>query len=81
LSSPQIPQQEVADWFDNPITEHFFSAIENALKAVEEDKKGAKRATPLETQMRFEFLDGCEWAFTDLLEYRDFKTLPGVGDE
>ncbi len=84
MSSQQInrlTEQEVADWFDNPITQHFFSTIDNALKVVEDDKANAKRATPMETQMRFEFLGGVEWAFGEMLYYRDTKTLAEVPDE
>jgi hypothetical protein len=83
LSSPttHLSEQEISDWFDNPITQHFFKAIENAVVVIYDDKANAKRDTPLETQLRHEFLDGAEWAFQDMLLYAEAKRLPEVNDE
>lgn len=79
--TPHLQAQEISDWFDNPITATFFAGISQALEVIYDDKANAHRATPMETQLRFEFLKGAEWAFTELLEYRDLKQLPVEVDD
>lgn len=77
MSSPN--PQEVADWFDHPITEEFYRTVEKALADCHEDKRNAFiPGKPQETQERHAWLLGAEWAFGTMTDLRDDKSIGGV---
>lgn len=67
-------QQEIADWFDNPITDKFYQVVNKALNDLHEDKRNAfAPENPQATQERHAWLLGAEWALGQLNDMREQK--------
>lgn len=80
--SSHLNPQEVSDWFESPITEEFFTAIEHVLDQLHEDKTNAFVPEDAHaTQNRFSWLLGAEWALNTLMEFKENGAIPEVDDE
>jgi hypothetical protein len=79
LSSPPIPEKEVADWFSNPVTQLFYKHIDKAIADCHEDKRHAFHpANPQATQERHVWLLGAEWAFGEMKAMQDDEQIGEV---
>ena len=75
----EAQQQEIADWFDLPITQQFYTKIEKAIEDCHTDKKNAfAPENPNATQERLSWLFGAEWAFGQIIDMREDRSF---GDE
>ena len=75
----QAQQQEIADWFDHPVTQQYLEIIEKAIADCHDDKKNAFfPETPHVTQERLAWLHGAEWAFGQTIDMRENRSF---GDE
>lgn len=81
MSSQQIPQQEIADWFSNPVTQLFYQHIDRALTDCHEDKREAfVPQDPHATQERHAWLLGAEWAFGKITDMRADEDIGEVDE-
>lgn len=75
-SNPPLPQGEIEDWFSNPITEHFFGAINDILSGIEETKAHAfEPGNPAITHERHSWALGAEWMLGQLLDMKADKVI------
>ena len=82
MSSQQIPDQEIADWFTNPVTQLFYQHIDKAMTDCHEDKRDAfVPSDPHATQERHAWLLGAEWAFGKINDMREDGMSGEVNDE
>ena len=80
MSSP-IPEQEVADWFSQPVTQLFYRHIDKALTDAHEDKRTAfVPSDPQATQERHAWLLGAEWAFGTIKDMQADEQIGAVDD-
>lgn len=81
MSSRPIPEQEIADWFENPVTQLFYANIDQALADCHEDKRNAfVPSDPQATQERHSWLLGAEWALGQVTNMREDQHI-GEPDE
>lgn len=81
-SNQKIPQQEIDDWFENPITEQFFQTIDKAMQDVHESKKNAfAPGDPGTTHERHAWALGAEWAFAEVQGMKIEKRVGGFDEE
>ena len=81
MSSQPIPDQEIADWFENPVTQLFYRHIDKAIADCHDDKKDA--FVPQDTnatQERHAWLLGAEWAFGNITDMRADRHIGEVDE-
>lgn len=77
-----ISQAEVEDWFENPITQLFFSTLDQISEYVDRNKRDCfAPGQPYVTHEQLSWHLGAEWALGQLADMRDDKTIRGVADE
>ena len=78
----QVPQTEIEDWFANPITEFFFSQIQQLAEQIHEGKSNCfAPGEPFTTHERHSWHLGAEWMVGQLLDMNADKEIRGAEDE